>query len=213
MVELVNSRNLPKELTWENLQSVYNIQKIEGMKKEHEGDLEGLLSAYSEELGLTTGQLKDAEAKIKYLERELRTEKFSKPISNGITPSAQVTQAYPDEIKLVIAETLKGAAANTYKGSRRAKILGEIAKSMNSSSEERDKRVEEIKKMFRGYKRLTAPMRNELEKMGFVLSEEGGHYKLALESDPNGCYVTLAKTPSDHRTGANTSAEIIRIFF
>jgi hypothetical protein len=50
-------------------------------------------------------------------------------------------------------------------------------------------------------------MRQELQSMGFEITEAGKHYKITLRGDPR-YMVTIWKTPSDNRSGANNAALI-----
>lgn len=45
--------------------------------------------------------------------------------------------------------------------------------------------------------------------MGFIIEEQGKHYKLIYYGDAR-YWTTLAKTPSDNKSGTNTALTIIR---
>ncbi len=68
----------------------------------------------------------------------------------------------------------------------------------------------EIKNMFKGYKRVTTTMLKTLEGYGLVVNGQGKHYKV-YRIDNIGGFVTLAKTPSDNRSGLNISRYIIQL--
>ena len=68
----------------------------------------------------------------------------------------------------------------------------------------------EIKNMFKGYKRITTSMLKTLEGYGLVVNGQGKHYKV-YRIDNIGGFVTLAKTPSDNRSGLNISSYIIQL--
>ncbi len=68
----------------------------------------------------------------------------------------------------------------------------------------------EIKNMFKGYKRVTTTMLKTLEGYGLVVNGQGKHYKV-YRIDNIGGFVTLAKTPSDNRSGLNISRCIIQL--
>lgn len=53
-------------------------------------------------------------------------------------------------------------------------------------------------------------MLKTLEDYGLVISNQGKHYK-AHRLDNVGGFVTLAKTPSDNRSGLNISRYIIQL--
>ena len=67
-----------------------------------------------------------------------------------------------------------------------------------------------INNTFKGYKRVTAFMLKTLEDYGLVISNQGKHYKVH-RLDNVGGFVTLAKTPSDNRSGLNISRYIIQL--
>ena len=68
----------------------------------------------------------------------------------------------------------------------------------------------EIKSMFKGYKRVTTSMLKTLESYGLVVNGQGKHYKV-YHIDNIGGFVTLAKTPSDNRSGLNISRYVIQL--
>lgn len=68
----------------------------------------------------------------------------------------------------------------------------------------------EIKNMFKGYKRVTTTMLKTLEGYGLVVNGQGKHYKV-YRIDNIGGFVTLAKTPSDNKSGLNISRYIIQL--
>ncbi len=74
---------------------------------------------------------------------------------------------------------------------------------------ELEKRRHKVKEIFKGYKPVNSNMRNELESLGFGLGEEGQHIKLTYQDDSR-YMTTIAKTPSDSRTGDNVAANILR---
>ena len=67
-----------------------------------------------------------------------------------------------------------------------------------------------IRNMFRGYKKVTSSMIKELEYHGLTVSGTGKHYKIQ-RNDAVGGVVILAKTPSDIRTGLNFCSYLIKL--
>ena len=67
-----------------------------------------------------------------------------------------------------------------------------------------------IKNMFKGYKKVTTSMLKTLEGYGLIVDGQGKHYKV-YRLDNIGGFVTLAKTPSDNRSGLNISRYIIQL--
>lgn len=58
-----------------------------------------------------------------------------------------------------------------------------------------EQRKQEVKTLFKGYKSMSATMRQALQKLGFEISEDGAHYKLTYGGDLR-YRTTIAKTGS-----------------
>ena len=69
---------------------------------------------------------------------------------------------------------------------------------------------ENFKNQFKGYKRVTKTMLKTLKGYGLVVLCDGKHYKV-YRTDNVGGSVTLAKTPSDYRSGLNVCAYLIKL--
>ena len=73
-------------------------------------------------------------------------------------------------------------------------------------------KAEEVKRILRNYNGMTSRLRQDLIDLGFVITEDGKHYKITYYGD--GRYHTVfAKTPSDDRSGKNNAQTVIRICF
>ena len=66
---------------------------------------------------------------------------------------------------------------------------------------------QKLKKLLKGYRRINGEMIRFFESVGFTVSLSGSHCKLTCAG---GC-VILAKTPSDHRSGLNAYALILKV--
>ena len=118
---------------------------------------------------------------------------------------------FQDEIKAMLLDALEQALPNYASGTRRRAVLEDIIKSNNCRRRAND-RSEQLKNSLRGYKTMSGSMKRTLQDMGFVITEEGKHYKFIYYGD--GRYMaTLAKTPSDNRSGMNIALEIIKDMF
>jgi hypothetical protein len=73
-------------------------------------------------------------------------------------------------------------------------------------SEERERVV---KIMFKEYKTLLPSMRQQLQELGFEITEEGKHYRLTYYGDDR-YKTTFSKTGSDWREGKNMASTIIK---
>ena len=66
---------------------------------------------------------------------------------------------------------------------------------------------EQIKVALKGYKSLGGSLRRLLESMGFVITDDGKHYKWTYFGDHR-YSATMAKTSSDNRAGMNMASLI-----
>lgn len=119
--------------------------------------------------------------------------------------------AYQGEIKDIILTILEEAIANLYPNSRRMHIVQDVIQS-NDFKHQTDKNAEEAKRLLKSYSGMPAKLRQDIERLGFEISDDGKHYKLRYHGD--GRYtVTIAKTPSDGRSGKNTLQDLIHLVF
>ena len=114
---------------------------------------------------------------------------------------------FPGEIKDIVLCALEEAMKDKPK-SRRIDVLGDIIRS-NNHDHLLDSRAKELKSKLRGYKTMSGALRRYLEGIGFVITEDGKHYRLTYYGDAR-YHTTLSKTSSDYREGDNIAAQIIR---
>ena len=115
---------------------------------------------------------------------------------------------YPGEIKDLLLAVLSDVVSNMEPSMRRADVVKDILQN-NDYQHLSEKRAEQLKRLLKNYDGMTPRLRTELEHLGIVITEEGKHYKLTYFGDQR--YQTaLSKTPSDVRTGKNSSQEILR---
>ena len=113
--------------------------------------------------------------------------------------------AYKDvqaEIALAFSEKLKDCPPK----SRRYDVYSDILQK-NGYRHLTEKRKTVIKNLFKGYRTMTDPIRQELMNLGFTIRDKGKHYRLTYYGDSR-YKTTVAKSASDHRGGKNDSAEI-----
>jgi hypothetical protein len=115
---------------------------------------------------------------------------------------------YQGERLGIIIDALEKELASTEERSRRHVVVSDLlASNAVTGHSEKDQILNLLKASLRGYTTMSASMRKELERSGFVISEDGKHYKLVFRGDDRYSCV-LPKTGSDHRGGLNAFAEI-----
>ena len=115
---------------------------------------------------------------------------------------------YEGEIRDLILEMLKSYGRQVAKKSRREHILRDILENNEQTCMFEEKR-EEIKRILKGYTKVNDSLKRELREFGFLITKEGGHYKLTYNGDPRYLF-TMASSGSDSQHGGgNLAAEII----
>ena len=92
---------------------------------------------------------------------------------------------------------------------RQADVLRDIIDKNGGCQHTADKKAQMLKSTLKGYKNVSATMKKLFAELGFVVTEEGKHYKLTYYGDGR-YWTTVAKTPSDNRTGMNQAMHIIK---
>lgn len=95
---------------------------------------------------------------------------------------------------------------NIKPGTRRGHVVVDVIEN-NDYKQMQAKRREQIKVALKGYKTLNGSLRNMLESLAFVITDDGKYYKWTYFGDHR--YVTTAvKISSDSRTGMNLASTI-----
>ena len=113
---------------------------------------------------------------------------------------------YEGEIREIILEILEDYSRNVQKDTRRDHIVMDLLEN-NNFEHIPAKRREQIKVALKGYKSLGGSLRRLLESMGFVITDDGKHYKWTYFGDHR-YSATMAKTSSDNRAGMNMASLI-----
>jgi len=116
---------------------------------------------------------------------------------------------FDNEFKEFLLELISDGINNSEEGSRRADVLKDIYEANGNIDMTIQKKRNELKTLLNGYKNLTGRMRQAMIDMGFSITEDGAHYKVLYYGDTR-YPMTMAKTPSDGRTGKNTVTQIIK---
>ena len=79
------------------------------------------------------------------------------------------------------------------------------------TEEEFRKFKEELKVIFRGYKKINASMEKKLREKGFEIVRHKNHYIMKLVVKSKVFFFEIASTPSDSRSGIKKVKDITRI--
>ena len=119
---------------------------------------------------------------------------------------------FPNEIKEMVLDALEERLKNSDENSRQVDVLRDILDKNGGCKHVADQKAQRLKAELKGYRNVSKSMKRMLSEMGFVITEQGKHYKLTYYGDPR-YWTTLAKTPSDGHTGENAALTIINKMF
>lgn len=137
--------------------------------------------------------------------------KFDSVDSEPILYMGGEYEAYPGEIKDILLSVLSEAIPGLYENSRRVHVVKDIIAN-NDYKHTSDSRAEELKRLLKTYDGMPSKLKQDIERLGFIITDDGKHYKLQYHGDDR-YTATLAKTPSDVRGGKNALQTIIRMVF
>ena len=212
------AQRIDHRYTWQGVSgSVLNAQlesQIEGRKiaenarRKAEDEVERVYEAFDEDLNQLqdkVAELTRANEALQYENQGLRA-KYAAAESIPLIYMGEEEDLYEGEIRDTVLTALSEFLNSSEKATRRADVISDILDN-NEYQHLSEERKQRIKALFKGYKNLTGVMRQELQSMGFEITEAGKHYKITLRGDPR-YMVTIGKTPSDNRSGANNAALI-----
>ena len=117
---------------------------------------------------------------------------------------------YSGEIKDILLSVLSDIIDTLPEGSRRRDVVADIIEN-NDFKRESERRGELVKQYMKTYKELTTKLRQDMSKLGIEFYDEN-HYRV-IYGDDNRYHTTVAKTPSNHKTGPNTAQFMKKYFF
>ena len=180
----------------------------ESARKKAEDEIDKIYDTFDEDLR----QLQDKVAELTRSNEALQYEnqglraRYADITASPVIYLGDEEDFYQGEIRDMILSTLEEALSATENGTRKRDVLQDILDN-NPCDHLSEERRQKVKNLFKGYKNLTGAMRQELQRLGIEITEDGKHYKLTYRGDPR-YMVTVGKTPSDNRSGSNNAALI-----
>lgn len=177
-------------------------------RKVLEEENEDLMNVFEEQLSKTEAINKELSNDIQRLmvENQALRMRLASKDQKPLLYMGDETEFYEGEIREIILEILEDYKRNIKPGTRREHVVNDILEN-NDYRQTQAKRREQIKVALKGYKTLNGSLRNMLESLGFVITDDGKHYKWTYFGDHR--YVTTAaKTSSDSRAGMNLASTI-----
>lgn len=197
--------------TWDGVQNEKLHQQNYSLlsdQKALEEENEDLMNVFEEQLDKTEAINRDLSKEVERLmvENQALRMRLASEDLQPLIYMGEESEFYEGEIREIVMEILDDYSRNVKKGTRREHIITDILEN-NIYNQIPAKRREQVKIALKGYKTLNGSLRNMLESLGFVITDDGKHYKWTYFGDHR-YSATMAKTSSDNRAGMNMASLI-----
>lgn len=200
--------------TWDGIQNEKLYEQNHSLlsnQRALENENEDLMNVFEEQLNKTETINKELSNDIQRLMVENQTlrMRFTSKNQKPLIYMGEESEFYEGEIREIILDILEDYKRNSKPGTRREHIISDILKN-NDYFQLQARRKEQLKAAIKGYKTLNGSLKSMLEKFGFVITDDGKHYKWTYFGDHR-YVITVAKTCSDNRAGMNIASTIDKL--
>lgn len=210
----VNQQARDKMMTWEGVQNeLLKLRYVSATEKKAkaENEVSEVYDNFAEELEEKERTIEELNNRIMALQAEnqgLRA-KYDQVTEVPLLYYGMEDELFEGEIKDQILEMLNKQLGHVKKKTRKEHILQDILECNEPTGALNAKR-EEIKRILKGYTKVGESLKRDLRDFGFVITKDGGHYKLTYNGDSRYLY-TMATSGSDSQHGGgNLASEINR---
>ena len=210
----MNQQARDKMMTWEGVQNeLLKLRYVSATEKKAkaENEVSEVYENFSDELEEKERTIEELNNRVMALQAEnqgLRA-KYEQVSEIPLIYYGEEDELYEGEIKDHILETLQKQMQQVKKGTRKEIILQDILESNELTGALEEKRAE-IKRILKGYTTVGDSLKRDLKAYGFIITKDGGHYKLTYKGDSRYLF-TMASSGSDsQRGGENLIGDIIR---
>jgi hypothetical protein len=207
---LCNRRPLTR-CTWSHAEAAVARNVIDQLRNTGSNDVEEYISAFDAELKVKQEQINESEQEIFRLKSKLMSQRAPQGDLASIFHLDDQQEFFAGEFNSYLKDSLTIGAQAAPADSRRREIVESFIGSIPDGSSARDRR-EKLKKLLRDYSSMTKAVRDGLNELGFIINEDGKHYKLVYMKEPRYTFV-LPKTGSDYRGGLNSASDIGKRIF
>lgn len=206
------SQRTKRECTWGYILEQKSRKRVQELRESGSDKVEEYISAFDVELASKDEEIQRLEAEVNRLKYGYSDQNEGRRIQGmGLNLSGSEVDLYQGERLSLIVEALTVSLNSAEPHSRRHHVLTDLINS-NSLPGEKDTLLESLKELLRSYREMDSTTRSELERLGFVINDDGKHYKLLFRNEVR-CPFILAKTGSDHRGGLNSFSDIKKRLF
>lgn len=214
------AHNFKPLYTWQGVSNAIlarnvEVQRIERMTAEKiltadKDEAYKLLDAFDDDMNKLQKQVEELSRanEVLSIENQGLRNKLSGNDNEPVLYLGDEEELFPGEIKDILLATINEALDKLPKDRRRYHVLNDILES-NEYKDLLGERQKEVKSIFKGYKLINGTMKQRLMDLGFEITDDGKHYKMTYFGDSR-YMATVAKTPSDNRSGSNIASVICR---
>lgn len=210
----VNQQARDRMMTWEGVQNeLLRLRYASATEKraKAENEVSAVYANFSQELEEKGRLIEELNNRIMALQAEnqgLRA-KYEQNEGVPLLYYGGEDELFEGEIKDQILEMLASQLTCVKKKTQKEHILKDVLECNEKTGALAVKR-DEIKRILKGYTKVSDTLKRELKAFGFTISNDGGHYKLTYKGDSRYMF-TMAASGSDSRHGGgNLASEINR---
>ena len=223
LIKHVTIQQLDKMYTWQGVNNallldMLNVQNkrreaAESERDKAQNETNDVYAVFDEEISTLNKKIEELTKTNEKFSAEMfaMSSKLSQNMEPPVIVQGYEKELYGGEIKDFILSALSEVQKNTKVGTRKYDVLSDIL-DKNKYQQLNKSKKEAVKRIFSGYKNVSTTMKQQLEELGFTLTEDGKHYKALYHGDSR-YPITIAKTPSDNRTGMNIAHTISEAVF
>lgn len=198
---------MPDRLDWHRLRSQLSIERIEGLHSQGEKALDEYAEAFDREVAALKAALADRTDEVGRLRAQLDESRIRPRSGPGVLTRPNIQDYYENEVLSIVVGALTTELERRKESGRSAEVLRKLLDENHVQCRDWER---EIKVAFKGYRRLERKQRKLLSELGFCVEEDRRHVRLIWNGDERYA-ITIPTTSSDHRSGQNIAAEIIRL--
>lgn len=208
----VNQQTRDKMMTWEGVQNeLLKLRYASATEKREkaEDEVSAVYDNFGAELKEKEHTIEELNNRIMALQAEnqgLRA-KYEQVTEIPLLFYGVEEELYEGEIKDQVLEMLGNQLKSVKKKTRREHILQDILE-CNEPTGSLNRKREEIKRILKGYTKVGDALKRELKEFGFVITKDGGHYKLAYKGDSRYMFTMAASGSDSQHGGGNLASEI-----
>ena len=206
-------RRLIDECTLDYIREKWFQRKLSVAKEDGSSSIEDYVQLFDSELDEKNQKIESLQQEVARLQAAVAaSEGLGSAPGASVLLSGQEDELYQGEFRDLVVDALTRFKNQCCEGGSRPDHILQSLLSSNEKVGHGAELMSGLKSLLSNYDGFNSKVKSELESYGFVVQEDGRHIKALWHGD--GRYTTtLAKTPSDHRSGKNSFASIRKLIY